>query len=321
MHEAGPQANKYRNKRFFHRTRRCNIPTVKRGQMRCDLHVHTIHSGMCTVPLLNRVCRECYSEPREVYETLKARGMDLVTVTDHDSIDAAEVLRAKPDFFLSEEVTATMPDGTSIHVGVYGLTERQHYDLQARRDDFHALIAYLHGQKLFFSINHAFSSLTGRRHHRDYSLFADHFPAVETLNGHMLHGANVSAAAFAAQWRKTVIGGSDAHTLHPLGRTYTEVSGARTAREFIARLRLGHARAYGQSGSYVRLTRTIAEIGCAMAKEKPWTALLFPLFCAAPFVAGWNLLRETAFNYRWSRLAAQIGAGRIEPSCVADVAV
>ena len=50
--------------------------------MKCDLHVHTVHSGMCTVPLLNRVCRESYSNPADVYNVLKERGMDLVTVTE-----------------------------------------------------------------------------------------------------------------------------------------------------------------------------------------------------------------------------------------------
>src|ERR1039457_1903147 len=124
--------------------------------MRCDLHVHTLHSDVCPVPWLGRVCRECYSEPRAVYETLKARGMDLVTVTDHDSIDASESLRSKPDFFLSEEVTAEMPSGTEIHIGVYGIDDRQHQALQARRKDFHSLIAYLNEQRLLFSINHAF---------------------------------------------------------------------------------------------------------------------------------------------------------------------
>lgn len=277
-------------------------------QMRCDLHVHTLHSGSCSLPLLDRVCRECYSNPLDVYATLKSRGMDLVTVTDHDSIDAVEALRSKPDFFLSEEVTAQMPDGTQIHVGVYGIHERQHLELQARRSDFHSLIAYLNEQRLLFSINHAFSSLTGRRRDENFSLFANYFPAVETLNGHMLRAANVSAAAFAAQWRKTVVGGSDAHTLHSLGRTYTEVSGARGAKDFLHRLKLGHGRVYGESGSYLRLTRTVCEIGCLMAKENPWAGLLCPLMVAVPVVTLYNFVREAAFNYRWSRRAAQLGA-------------
>jgi hypothetical protein len=54
---------------------------------------------MCTVPLFRRVCRESYTKPEALYETLKRRGMDLVTVTDHDSIGSAEVLRRYPDYY------------------------------------------------------------------------------------------------------------------------------------------------------------------------------------------------------------------------------
>src|SRR5260370_23512242 len=65
------------------------------SSMRCDLHVHTIHSGMCTVPGLRRICRESYNDPLAVYEKLKRLGMDLVTIADHDSIDAVEALRSR----------------------------------------------------------------------------------------------------------------------------------------------------------------------------------------------------------------------------------
>jgi predicted metal-dependent phosphoesterase TrpH len=135
--------------------------------MRCDLHVHTLHSGMCTVPVLRRICRESYSDPRAVYETLKRRGMDLVTITDHDSIDAAESLRSYPDFFLSEEVSAISPSGTEMHVGVYDIQERHHLELQRLRADLLSLIAYLDEQQIFFTINHVYSSLTGRRTEAD----------------------------------------------------------------------------------------------------------------------------------------------------------
>lgn len=109
--------------------------------MRCDLHVHTLHSGMCNIPGLNRLYRESYNDPEMVYQTLKRRGMDLVTVTDHDSIDAAESLRRHPDFFASEEVTCLAPSGTEIHVGVFGIGERDHLELQRRRADIPALAA------------------------------------------------------------------------------------------------------------------------------------------------------------------------------------
>ena len=87
---------------------------------------------MCTVPVFKRICRESYSDPDAVYDTLKRRGMDVVTVTDHDSIDAAEALRHHADFFLSEEVTCPTAHGTELHVGVYDISERR---LKRRKRD------------------------------------------------------------------------------------------------------------------------------------------------------------------------------------------
>ena len=91
---------------------------------------------MCSTAGLGRVCRESYNEPREGYDRLKRLGMSIVTITDHDSIDAAEVLRGNSEFFLSEEVTVRMPSGAEMHMGVYGITERDHVEIQRRRNDF-----------------------------------------------------------------------------------------------------------------------------------------------------------------------------------------
>ncbi len=136
--------------------------------MRCDLHVHSIASGMCNTPILDRICRESYNQPAEVYTRLKKLGMSSVTLTDHDSIDAGEALRKHPDFFLSEEATVQMPGGTEMHLGVYGITERDHIEIQRRRKDFISLMMYLTEKKLFFSVNHVFSGLTGRRLDEDF---------------------------------------------------------------------------------------------------------------------------------------------------------
>ena len=87
--------------------------------MRCDLHVHSLHSGTLPVAVLRHFFLESYSAPTDVFSALRERGMDLVTLTDHDSIDGAEPLRHHPEFFMSEEVTCTMPSGTEAHVGVY----------------------------------------------------------------------------------------------------------------------------------------------------------------------------------------------------------
>ena len=285
--------------------------------MRCDLHVHTRHSGMCTVPLLNRICRESYSDPQPVYEALKRRGMDLVTVTDHDSIDAVEPLRCHPDFFLSEEVSAVSPAGTKLHIGVYDIEERHHNGIQGRRDDLPALIAYLGEQRLFFTINHVYSSLTGARTESDFALFARHFPGIEVLNGQIPGLCNRRAGDFAARFGKAIAGGSDAHTLASLGRTYTEVAGARTRQEFLDGLRAGRASLFGESGGYWKLTSAVMELGSRMMREKPWTLLLSPLAVAIPVVTLANCIREFAFVYHWaSRTCTPHGRpipGWIEP--------
>lgn len=282
--------------------------------MRCDLHVHTRHSGMCNVPWLNRICRESYNDPRAVYETLKRRGMDLVTVTDHDSIDAAEELRRYPDFFLSEEVTCITPSGTEIHVGAYGIEERYHVELQRRRTDVPALAAYLREQSIFFSINHVFSSLTGRRTDLDFQLFEREFPAIETRNGQIPRANNRSAERLAEDWRKAVVAGSDAHTLSSLGQTSTDVPGARDIPEFLRALSQGHARPVGVSGDYGKLTRAVMEIGLRLVADHKWTAALAPLFLAVPLVTLGNYACEMAFNYRWSRRNWALGGSQLEVS-------
>jgi predicted metal-dependent phosphoesterase TrpH len=276
--------------------------------MRCDLHVHSYESGMCRSRFLERICRECYSPPEEVYATLKRRGMDLVTLTDHDSIDGAEALRRYPDFFVSEEVTCHMPSGTEIHVGVYDITERQHIEVQRRRDDLISLLVYLTEKRLFFSINHMFSSLTGRREFEDFAWFEQYFPAVETLNGHMLARSNRHAARLARRLRKTQVGGSDAHTLASLATAYTEVHGARSKEDFFAGLRNQRSRAAGESGNYWKLTRDVLLIAAGMMREQRWTALLAPLALLVPAAIAANHAREAAFVRHWAaRLAPHPG--------------
>jgi predicted metal-dependent phosphoesterase TrpH len=257
---------------------------------------------MCNIPLLDSICRESYNDPLDLYKTLKSRGMDLVTVTDHDSIDAAEQLRRFPDFFLSEEVTCTTGSGTEIHMGVYAIEERHHEELQRRRRDLASLLAYLEEQKLFFSINHVFSSLTGPRTHDDFACFEEHFPAFETLNGQMLEAANRSAAALAARLGKAQVGGSDAHTLHSLGRTFTEVRGAADLDTFMGGLRHGRSTVHGEHGDYIKLTRAVWTIGVELIRERNWAAVMAPLMALVPAVILVNYLREMAFERKWSRL-------------------
>jgi len=278
------------------------------GPMRCDLHVHSKASGMFNLAGLKHVCQECYSEPLEVYNLLKQRGMTVFTLTDHDSIEGSEALRSHPGFFLSEEVTVRMPSGTEAHLGVYNITERDHLEIQRRAKDFSARRRSLTERKLFFSINHVFSGLTGRREAEDFSWFASYVLAYEARNGQMWRKANESAAHLAARLGKIAIAGSDAHALAGVGLTYTEVPGARNADEFFAGLRSGWGRVAGEHGSYGRITADVFSIIGSFFADKPWTAVLAPI---APFVPVFSMghwLNEIRFCKKWTAAMANGGA-------------
>ena len=276
---------------------------ISRGDnynMPCDLHVHSIASGMFTVPGLNRICRESYTEPAEVYDRLKRMDMSIITITDHDAIDGAEILRRYPDFFLSEEVTVRMPSGTEMHLGVYGINERDHVEIQRRRNDFIALLMYLTERKVFFSANHVFSGLTGRREAEDFHWFESYVPAFETRNGQMWPEANQSAARLAARLGKIAIAGSDSHTIAGVGHTYTEVPGARSKDEFFVGPRTGCGRIHGMHGSCGKLTADVFSIVRSLFSDKPWTLALSPLALLVPAFTAGHRMNEIRFCRKWT---------------------
>jgi predicted metal-dependent phosphoesterase TrpH len=271
---------------------------------------------MCDTPGLRRICKESYNDPAEVYHRCKRLGMSMVTLTDHDSIDAAEVLRKYPDFFLSEEVTVRVPTGTQIHMGVYGINEKDHAEIQRRRDDFIALLMYLTERKIFFSLNHVFSSLTGRRDTDDFNWFASYVPAFEVRNGQMWSEANQRAAHLAANLGKAGVAGSDSHTLSGVARTFTEVPGARTVDEYFAGLRSGRGVIHGLDGSYMQITRDILSYAGNLLKEKPAAAVLLPLTVFIPAVTAFHWLNEIRFCKKW---ATRLDGNQKQPRMLWDV--
>jgi predicted metal-dependent phosphoesterase TrpH len=254
---------------------------------------------MCTVPGFNRLCRESFNDPLEVYDTLKREGMDLVTVTDHNSIGAASDLLSYPDFFVSEELTCTLPSGASLHVGVYDINERDHIELQRRREDFPSLISYLFERDIFFAVNHPFAGITGSRRRCDFENFADFFPAIEVRNGHIGIESNDAAEELAVLLGKVAVAGSDAHSMSGLGKTFTAVPHARSKDEFFSGLRRGTAVVSGEHGDSRKLACALTQIAFELISEKAWTASLAPLILALPAAALLVCLRDRAFARLW----------------------
>lgn len=283
--------------------------------MRCDLHVHSRFSGAVSLPLLRHVGYECYSEPREVYDAARRNGMDLVTLTDHDSIEGAVGLLSLPGTFVSEEVTCLLPGGRELHLGVYGIHERQHENISRRRQDPEALFAYLAEQGIATAVNHLFSALTGRRALEDFDTALAGASHVEVQNGMMPAATNGFARRAGMDAGLAQVGGSDAHTLPSVARAYTQVRGARSVEEFLAGVREGRCAAGGESGSYVRLTADVVRVfagGCAWnarhmfdgPRQAVVAALmlgLIPALPLLPFVTAALHVREHAFARRFFR--------------------
>ena len=231
--------------------------------MRCDLHVHSWFSGGAGVPVLDHLGRECYSDPLEVYERARLRGLDLVTLTDHDTVEGAMRLAHLPECFLSEELTLHLEGGRQLHVNAFGIAEPQHAQLQARRRDPEGHFAYLAEQRIPAAVNHLFSALTGARELTDLRLPLGRLPLIEVRNGAMPEAHNEGARQVGRVVRMGPVGGSDAHSLAHVARAFTCVPSARTKQEFLAGLRSGLCVPAGRSGSYARLTSEVTRIFAA----------------------------------------------------------
>jgi hypothetical protein len=189
--------------------------------------------------------------------------MDLVTLTDHDSIEGALRLAHRPDTFVSEEVTLHLEGGRQFHLGVFDITERQHSGIQERRRDPEALFAFLFEQRIPACVNHLFSALTGRRLPDDLAIPLGRLGLIEVRNGSQPAGHNAGARRVGRRAGMSPVGGSDSHTLAGVARAWTRVPGARTRREFLDGLRRGVTLAGGRSGSYARLTGEVVRIFAA----------------------------------------------------------
>lgn len=230
--------------------------------MKLDTHVHTVHSGYSTIKPLDRIMRESYNSVEGVYRRARARGMDLVAITDHDTIEGALTIADRPDVIVGCEVTGVFPaDGVRVHLGVLGLDERQHRDIQRLRRNVGELMPYLAAERLFVSLNHVASRINGDITAMHVAALMPWLNGIEVRNGSRLDSQNRTAAALAAAHGKTGVGGSDAHTGRGIGRTWVEAPGATSREAFMTALHAGRVQTGGAQGHYFTMASDI----CRMA--------------------------------------------------------
>jgi predicted metal-dependent phosphoesterase TrpH len=169
-----------------------------RATSRVDLHCHSTASQLSKLGVQRALgLPECATPPEEVYELAKRRGMDFVTITDHDTIAGVLQIADCPDVFVSEELTTWFKgDPQAVHVLCYGIAPDDHDWLQAHADDVEQVAEYLHDSEIACALAHPFYAVEAPLTPRHRRRLAQLFGVWETRNGSRARELNAPAAVY-----------------------------------------------------------------------------------------------------------------------------
>jgi glycosyltransferase involved in cell wall biosynthesis/predicted metal-dependent phosphoesterase TrpH len=225
---------------------------------RVDMHCHSSASEQSRLGVQRALgVPECATPPEEVYALAKRRGMDFVTITDHDTIDGVLQIASLPDVFTSMELTVRFRgEPQAVHVLCYGITREDEQWLIAHSDDLELCAAYLHEREIVCALAHPYYHVDAPLQSRHRRRLAELFSIWEVRNGSRARALNGPAGAYIAALDGTGIGGSDDHAGVDVGRTWTETPACASPDEFLALVRAGNAQADGAQGSAAKLAHT-----------------------------------------------------------------
>ncbi|MFO7803314.1 MAG: glycosyltransferase [Desulfovermiculus sp.] len=256
-----------------------------------DLHVHSKHSKRPSQWILQKIdCPECFSDPKRIYGRAQDRGMDLVTITDHNSIDGALEIAHLPGTFISEEVTSYFPeDGCKIHILTLDISEEQHRDIQHLRRDVHDLVPYLRDHGIVHIMAHPFYDMNNRLRIEHVEQMLVLFNLFE-LNGSRDEVQNRILNQILADlsrediellavkhglepegerpWIKTLTAGSDDHSSLNIARAYTRIPGATGVESFMQGLQKGNTKIHNQPATAKTMGHNLYAIAYQFYKSK-----------------------------------------------------
>ena len=275
---------------------------------RCDLHIHSRYSARSEEWLFRRFdFPDSYSDPKELYAQLLKRGMDYVTLTDHDTIEGCLQISDLPYTFISEQVTTYFPQDTcKLHILVWGISEQQHRDIEGVRDSIFELQRYLQTAQITHAVAHPLYSVNGKleaRHLEQLILLFKHFEGINGLRDALLSelaqtlferltpdkinelaNRHNLAPTHTEPWKKVFVGGSDDHGGQFAASAFTETPPAGSAKKFLEFVRNGDCNAQGQGGTPLILSHGFYNIVACFIQDRfheklgPGAALVEKMF-------------------------------------------
>ncbi|WP_291319013.1 glycosyltransferase [Desulfonatronospira sp.] len=256
-----------------------------------DMHVHSRHSTRPSQWGLQKLgCSESYTGPEFIYKRLRDKGMDLVTITDHNCIDGCLEIAHKDGVFVSEEITAHFPDdGCKVHVLAYDISEEQHSRIQEIRFNIFELVSYLQTEDILHAAAHPLFSVNGKMSYENFERLLLLFKIMECngardktqnealefildnlcpLDFEYLQNKYDLKAAGNKPWEKSIIGGSDDHSSLNIGRMFTRVPGIHNLKKFLEQVNKGCSNAWGTPSTPKTMAHNLYSIGYQFCKHK-----------------------------------------------------
>ena len=259
--------------------------------MKIDLHVHSKFSTRPSQWVLQKIgCPESFTDPFQIRKVALNRGMSMVTLTDHNTIEGVLEIAHLPDVFISEEVTTYFPeDGCKIHVLAYHITEAQHREIQKVRSSVFDLVRLLRTEKIVHVVAHPLYStndLMNVHHFEQLLLLFKNFE----LNGARDESQNRTLKEVLARlqpedidrladkhgiepdfpepWQKNLTGGSDDHSSLHIACRYTEVEGVKNLKEFLEGMSMGRCLSHGIEATPLTMSYNLYSIAYQFYRKK-----------------------------------------------------
>lgn len=241
-----------------------------------DLHVHSKYSDHPSTwghKVYNSP--ESFTEIETVYYQAKSRGMDYVTLTDHDDIRGSlELVKKFPDdTFISCEITSYFPeDNCKVHILVYGISEAQYQQLMTKAPNLYDLRDTIVNENIAYSVAHATYDQDGKLSFEHIEKLVVLFDIFEIINGASDAKNNLLMHRYCQSleqseldnlikkhnlkpisdtpWIKGYTGGADDHCGILIGSAFTQVNTAETIDDFLDAIRNKKSVGNGMHGSF-----------------------------------------------------------------------